>query len=106
MLFDYCHDFFGAYVTDQRKYIILVERYEAAKARYENVNNKIELRKAREKVLSAFAAAVKNHTGVITEFDKALWVTLVDHIIVHGRGDVRVVFRDGSEIKNEEFTKS
>ncbi len=82
----------------QRKYNSLVERYETAKARYEEVNKQIELRKAREKVLSAFAAAVKNHTGVIAEFDEALWGTLVDHIVVHGRGDVRVVFRDGSEV--------
>ena len=42
----------------------------------------------------------KNHTGVITEFDESLWGTLVDYIVVHGRGDVRVVFRDGSEIKH------
>ena len=48
----------------------------------------------------------KKHTGVITEFDESLWGTLVDYIVVHGRGDVRVVFRDGSEVKNEEFTKS
>ena len=50
-------------------------------------------------MLSAFAAAVKNHTGVVTEFDEALWGTLVDYIVVHGRGDMRVVFRDGSEVR-------
>ena len=47
----------------------------------------------------SLAVTVKNHTGVITEFDEALWGTLVDYIVVHGRGDVRVVFRDGSEVK-------
>ena len=48
-------------------------------------------------MLSAFAAVVKNHTGVVTKFDEALWETLIDYIVVHRRGDVRVVFRDGSE---------
>ena len=57
------------------------------------------MRKAREKVLSAFAAVVKNHSGVVTEFDESLWGTLVDYIVVHSRVDVRVVFRDGNEIK-------
>ena len=44
--------------------------------------------------------AVKKRTGALTEFDEALWGTLVDYIVVHGRGDMRVVFRDGSEIRN------
>ena len=42
----------------------------------------------------------KKITGVVAEYDKDLWGIPDDYIVVHSRGDARVVFRDGSAIKN------
>ena len=40
---------------------------------------------------------MKSQDGFITEFDEALWSTMVDFITV-GKEDCTVTFRDGTEI--------
>ena len=37
----------------------------------------------------------------ISEFDEALWGSLVEKIVVKSKDDVMVVFKDGTEIKAE-----
>ena len=33
----------------------------------------------------------------VTEFDEQLWISMVDHVVVHSKDDIRVVYRDGIE---------
>ena len=33
----------------------------------------------------------------VTEFDEQLWISMVDHVVVHSKEDIRVVYRDGIE---------
>ena len=34
---------------------------------------------------------------LLTEFDDQLWISMVDHVVVHIKDDIRVVYRDGIE---------
>ena len=34
---------------------------------------------------------------LVTEFDDQLWISMVDHVVVHSKDDIRVVYRDGIE---------
>ena len=36
----------------------------------------------------------------VTEFDDQLWISMADHVVVHSKEDIRVVYRDGIE-KND-----
>ena len=36
---------------------------------------------------------------LLTEFRDEDWISMVDHVTVHAKGDIWVTFRDGSEIK-------
>jgi len=38
--------------------------------------------------------------GSVTEFSDGLWYSLVDHATVHGKKDVRFMFKNGMEIKS------
>ena len=38
----------------------------------------------------------------VTEFDNQLWISMVDHVVVHSKEGIRVVYRDGIE-KNTDF---
>ncbi len=35
----------------------------------------------------------------MTEFRETDWLAMVDYIIVHNKDDIRVTFKDGTEIK-------
>ena len=35
--------------------------------------------------------------ALVTEFDDQLWISMVDHVVVHSKDDIRVVYRDGIE---------
>ena len=81
----------------QKKYNELVTRYETAKNRYDELVYTIEQKKAQSEKIQQFIGALKSQDGFITEFDEALWSTMVDFITV-GKEDCIVIFRDGTEI--------
>ena len=81
----------------QKKYNELVTRYETSKNRYDELVYAIEQKKAQSEKIQQFIGALKSQDGFITEFDEALWSTMVDFITV-GKEDCTVTFRDGTEI--------
>ena len=82
----------------QKYYGNLTARYDKAKARLEEVNGAISDKQTRQATIEAFLNDIKRLGGV-SEFQPALWYSLADHITVYNRDDVRVTFRDGTEIK-------
>ena len=78
-------------------YTSLTERYDKAKARLEEVKEIIRDKQTRKATIEAFLDEVKRLDGV-SEFQAALWYSLADHITVHSKDDVRVRFKDGTEI--------
>ena len=51
----------------------------------------------RQARIETFLNEVKRLDGV-SEFQPALWFSLADHMTVYSKDDVRVTFKDGTEI--------
>ena len=82
----------------QKRYDDLARRYDEAKKAYEEASAAIQRRKTRAKQLDAFIQTLEGQEPV-KAFDETLWSSLVDFLTVHGEGDVRVTFKDGTEIR-------
>lgn len=83
----------------QQRYNELVSRYDAARARYDEVEKSIKARKFKAERLDSFAKAIEAQDTVVSEFDEGLWGTLVDFMTVYGKDDIGVTFKDGTEIR-------
>lgn len=81
-----------------RNYNELVSRYEAAKTQYDKTCEAIQYRKARSRQMDSFIKGLRNQ-DLIKEFDARLWGSLVDFITVYSKDDIRVTFKDGTEIR-------
>ena len=44
-----------------------------------------------------FISTLEELNAPVTEFDEQLWISMVDHVLVHSKEDIRVVYRDGIE---------
>ena len=82
----------------QKRYNGLTDRFDEAKTRLEAVTGKISDKQARQATIEAFLDELKRLDGV-TEFQHALWYSLADFMTVYSKNDVRVTFKDGTEIK-------
>lgn len=85
----------------QKRYDELVSRYDAAKDRYDTVKKTIKERHAKSERLEAFAKALRAQGQAVSDFDEGLWGTLVDFMTVYSKEDIRVTFKDGTEIHIE-----
>ena len=81
----------------QSVYNGLVSRYEAVKAQFDEVTQAIADKNDRKKLLEQFLRMVETQEPV-TEFDERLWSSLVDFVTVYREKDIRVTFKDGTEI--------
>lgn len=88
-------------LPEKLSYNALVERYDRLKAQYDEVSTAISDNEARYEQMGRFITVLKDQEGVITEFDDALWSSLVEKIVVKSKEDVTVVFKDGTEMKAE-----
>ena len=81
-----------------RNYNELVSRYEAVKTQYDKTCEAIQYRKARSRQMDNFIQEVREQE-LIKEFDARLWGSRVDFITVYSKDDIRVTFKDGTEIR-------
>ena len=79
-------------------YNSLLKRYEETKAKYEQAIQVVESRKVRRMQILRFAGELKTQKP-IKEYDENLWNSLVEYVTVYGKGDIRVTFRDGTEVR-------
>jgi FtsZ-binding cell division protein ZapB len=82
----------------QKRYDSLVSRYDRTKEQYETVTAKIKGSRSRNEQLGIFIDNLKNQ-DLIGEFDERLWCSLLDYITVYGKDDIKVTFKDGTEIR-------
>lgn len=82
----------------QKRYESMVEKYESKKNIYDNLQKKITGRSAKAEILRKFASYLKEQRSTITEFDGSLWSGLVDFVTFYSKEDIRVTFKDGTEI--------
>lgn len=84
----------------QKRYDSLVQRYETTKKKYDELAAKIEQKEAHSERIQRFIKALKEHDGIITEFDDALWGSMVEFVTI-GKASRSVTFKDGTEITVE-----
>lgn len=89
----------------QTRYNGLVERYEKAKARFDEVTETIAERSAKGERLAGFIRTLATQKEPVAEFDERLWgakyatgIFRVDYVTVGVDGGMTVMFRDGTEI--------
>ena len=83
----------------QKRYNGLVERYEKAKARFDEVTEAISAKEAQTERLAMFERTLKAQTEPVAEFDERLWGAMVDYVTVGVDKRLTVVFRDGMEVE-------
>ena len=81
-----------------RNYSELVSRYETAKKQYDKTCDVIQYRKARSRQMDSFIRELRGQE-LVKEFDARLWCSLVDFITVYSKVDIRVTFKDETEIR-------
>lgn len=82
----------------QKRCNSLVERYDAAKARYDEVVSAITSKEAQGERMAEFIKTLKSQDGIITELDGRLWSSMVDFVTVGRKKEMVFTFRDGTEI--------
>ncbi len=80
----------------QKRYNGLVERYEKAKARFDEVTEAIAERSAKGERLAGFIRTLEAQREPVAEFDERLWGAMVDYVTVGADKRLTVVFRDGT----------
>ena len=83
----------------QRHYDGLVARYDAAKARLDEVTEAVSAKETQSERLAVFINKLKVQTEPVTEFDEQLWASMVDYVTVGADKGMTVVFRDGTKVK-------
>lgn len=73
-------------------------KYQEARERLADINNKIELKQNKKTILLNFMKTLYGINGEFTEFDEDLWSGLLDYILIKDKGDYTVVFKNGTEI--------
>ena len=81
------------------RYDECTSRFEADKAEYDRVTSEIAMRGIRRREIDRFIKETAEMPDAITEFDEALWGSLVDHVTVHEDGGMVFTLTGGSEIK-------
>ena len=79
------------------EFIIFKVYHPVSKAKYEQAVQVIEDRKTRRLQILRFAEELKKQDP-IKEYDENLWYNLVRYVTVYGKDDIRVTFRDGTEV--------
>lgn len=82
-----------------KRYNGLVERYDNAKARFDEISHKIADKNARKESVELFVKNLKKQTEPITEFDECLWLSMMEYVTVNSKDDIQVTFKNGIEIK-------
>ena len=80
-----------------RRYNELLARYDNAKARVTEIEERRSARKARKRDLEAFYKVLKM-TGPLVEFDEGIWNVAVESALVYSNGRVAFAFQNGSDI--------
>ena len=83
----------------QKRYCGLVERYNEAKARYNEVKKEIAAKEIQGVRLENFTKELKARDGVIPAFNSRLWGSMVDFLTVGRDKEIKFTFKDGTEIQ-------
>ena len=81
------------------RYDTLVSRFETTKAEFDKTTADISARGIRRRELERFIQSIEKLPEMVTEFDEALWGSLVDHLTINAKDDIVFTLTSGMEIK-------
>ncbi|MDD3340485.1 MAG: recombinase family protein [Lachnospiraceae bacterium] len=84
--------------TLQAYYNKLTNQLEGAKEAYDQLSMEISEMHMRKSATEDFFLALRQSPETITDFDERIWRTLIDHVVVYSKEDVRFVCKNGTEI--------
>jgi len=83
----------------RERYAELNRRYMVIKARQTEVEAERRGRIAKQENMRQFLETVRQWEALLKGFDETLWRSTVNEIIVHAADNIRVMFRDGREVR-------
>ena len=81
------------------RYDALATQYESTKAQRDSLAAEIRQKGIRRREFERFITELEKLPEVVTEFDEALWGSLVETVTVHGKEDIRFLLPCEVEIK-------
>ena len=83
----------------EKRYAELTARYEKAKAKYDDIAEQIESKKAKRELFKGFIRTLEKQDGLMEDFDAGIWSSLVQEVIVKTKDDIRFIFKNGFEVR-------
>ena len=83
----------------QKRYDALSQRFDSAQAKRDIIKAQIADKVTRRATIEEFLKEPRSLEGPVTEFDADRFSRLVNYYTVHSKDDVRVTFKNGTEIK-------
>ena len=83
----------------QSRYESLVQRFDAAKAKYDAVCAEMDDKRDRRAIMEQFLEDLARRDTLLTEFEAEAWHALVDFVTIYAVDDIRVTFKNGKEIR-------
>ena len=97
--FIYRDDFAQSQEEYTERYNSYVARYDAAKAKLDALQQKKDQRLVEAEAIGGFMFAVHEREAGVTEFDNALWLTVVQKATAYHDGRLVFTFQNGMEIE-------
>ena len=82
----------------QKRYNSLAQRFETVNAKLEKILVAISKSKTQRQMMENFIEVLRSLPEQVEIFDEGAWYTLCDCIAVYGKNDIRVTFRNGTEV--------
>lgn len=82
----------------QKRFDALSDRFEAAKAKHENVTQQISDKQSRKAEVEDALKLLKKQDGEIDEFREGLWTALLDYATIFADGRMVFTFKTGQTI--------
>lgn len=83
----------------EKRYAELTARYEKSKAKYDDIAEQIESKKAKRELFKGFIRTLEKQDGITYEFDAGIWSSLVQEVIVKAKDDIVFKFKNGFEVR-------
>lgn len=84
--------------TYEKRYQKLVDRYEKARVRSEELTVCIAETQRKLREIDGFIKKLAD-ADIMEDFDEVMWRTLIRQVTVYAKDDLRYIFKDGQEIK-------
>lgn len=83
----------------EKRYAELTARYEKSKAKYDDIAEQIESKKAKRELFKGFIRTLEKQDGLTCEFDAGIWSSFVQEVVAKAKDDIRFIFKNGFEVR-------